>query len=441
MNAHRGYTLLETLIALTIVGIFFTVIVIILRQIIDNLGHARVRTTALSLAQSKMEIIRNLPYDEVGTQGGIPQGPIQPIEEIIINSISFTVTTSIIYIDDPYDGLTSTDLINTDYKRVRVEISWEGAFPSRSPLTLVTTIVPKGIESVVGGGTITIQAFNSVGEPVSNASVTITNQTVNPAINMSTLTDHTGIVILPGAPACNECYQITVTKPNFSTDRTYGTQEVVNPISPHATVLEGQLTHVSFAIDEKSSVTVKSYGSRETGYPPVANVFFTLRGGKIIGYDTQDEPVYKYVYTTNTGGGSVSIPDLEWDTYELDFTNSSHNLAGSNPIVPLAVIPKSSPVISIVAVPKTTHSVLIATINPQQQLLASVSAELTNTALQYSNQKTTGATGSADFGQVFFGGLTETTYKLTLDLSGYQETTSSLSVSGPVQQTFILNPQ
>jgi hypothetical protein len=102
-------------------------------------------------------------------------------------------------------------------------------------------------------------------------------------------------------------------------------------------VIEGNITHLSFAIDE---ISVLKINSLNQSYLPTANVMFTLHGNKIIGYDTSDMPVYKYSYSTNTGGGTVTIPGLEWDTYTLDFSNSAHTLAGSNPTIPFALIPK-----------------------------------------------------------------------------------------------------
>src|SRR3990167_6974046 len=116
MSRNRGFTLFETLIALAVLGLFFTAIALILQQVLTTIGESRARTTALSLAQSKIETIRNLTYANVGTNGGIPQGPIAQTETVTVNGQPYTVTTSIIYLDDPFDGVTPNDTINTDYK-------------------------------------------------------------------------------------------------------------------------------------------------------------------------------------------------------------------------------------------------------------------------------------------------------------------------------------
>jgi hypothetical protein len=255
---------------------------------------------------------------------------------------------------------------------------------------------------------------------------------------MQTLSDINGVVAIPGAPACVTCYQITVTKTGYSTDKTYSTAEVTNPLQPYATVLAGRVTQLSFAIDQVSAITVNSYN---TLYQPIGNVIFTLRGTKIIGHDTQDNPIYKYQYTTNTGGWTVQIPALEWDTYKLDFTNSLHTLAGSNPTIPITLAPNSNTTIAVIAVPKTNMSLQVTITNSVGSLLSSASATLTSTpSATYANTQVTPGTGSANFGQVYFGSLATGLYKLLVTLPGYQDATSSMSITTNQQTNIRMNP-
>lgn len=438
--SHEGFTLIETVVAVGTLGMFFGAIALILHTILQNVAESRVRTVASSLAQQKMELVRNLPYNQVGTVGGIPQGALTPTENIMLNGQIFAVITSVVYIDDPFDATAPADSIPTDYKRVRVEVSWGGSFPSRIPVVYVTNIAPKGIETSAGGGTLFIRVFNANGLPVENATVKIDNSQVNPQIHMQTLTDQNGQTVLPGAPICVTCYEISVTKSNnYSLDRTYATSEVTNPLQPHATIIEGQVTQISFSIDQTSTLVINSYGSREAGFPPIANVYFTLKGAKIIGYDASDEPVYKYSYATNTGGGSVTLPSLEWDTYTIDFTNSAHVLAGSNPANPVSLSPATVITVAMSAVPKGNTSLLVIMKNLSQQLLSSASAQLTNLDLGFDATKSAGATGAADMGQAFFGEITPSAYDLKITADGYQESTSSVSVNGNIQQIMTLS--
>jgi prepilin-type N-terminal cleavage/methylation domain-containing protein len=437
-SSRSGFTMIETIVALGVLSIFFTAITLILQNVLQNIAASRVRSTALALGMQKMETIRNLTYANVGTVGGIPSGPIQQTEQVTINNQVFTVTTSILYIDDPFDRTAPTDTLPDDYKRVRIQITWSGTYPSRLPITLVANISPNGIETTAGGGTLMIYAFNGSGQPVGNATVNIDNTVVSPVIHMQTLTDANGVVAIPGAPACITCYQITVTKNGYSTDKTYSTVEVANPTQPYATVIAGRVTQLSFAIDQVSTLTVNSYNTLNQ---PIGNVIFTIRGTKTIGHDTSDNLVYKYQYTTNTGGWTVSIPALEWDSYNLDFTNSYHTLAGSNPTLPLALLPNTNVTLPIIAVPKTTASLMLTVKNSAGLLMSSASATLISTpSATYNNTQVTPGTGSANFGQVYFGSLTNGLYNLKVTLPGYQDATSSMTITTNQQTSIKLNP-
>jgi len=430
-------SMVETLVALAVIGIFFTALAYIIQAVTEQIAISRVKTTALSLARNTMEEARNLPYDQIGTLGGIPAGPLEQSKTENINNQVFTINTSVIYIDDPFDGLIPADLINNDYKRVRVEVSWTGPFGSRDPVTLVTNFVPKGIESIAGGGTILIQVFNSQGSPVANANVQIDNDSVSPQIHLNTLTSATGTVVIPGAPICVQCYNITVSKSGHSTDRTYDTTEVANPLQPPLTVIEGELSQMSFAIDETSTIKIDSVNS---SLLPVANVYFTLRGSKIIGHDTSDNPVYKYEYTTNTGGGTVTIVGMEWDVYNLDFTSSAHNLTGSNPLLPYLLPAKTNGAIVIMVASKTQASLLLTVKDTLLTPQSSASARLVNLPLSYDRTITTGSTGSANYGQVFFGSLGFGIYDLFVNKPGFNEATSSVTISSNQSDNIILNP-
>jgi hypothetical protein len=172
----------------------------------------------------------------------------------------------------------------------------------------------------------------------------------------------------------------------------------------------------------------------------VANVLLTLRGSKIIGTDTLDEPVYKYEYGTTTGGGVVNFAGLEWDTYTVDISNSSYNLAGSNPPIPFVLPPATSLTLPISSVPKTSNSLLLVVTDPAGTLLASASAQLQNAGLSFDITKYTGATGAADFGQVFFPGLLALPYDLTVSLPGYETASVSVQIDAASNESVTLSP-
>lgn len=252
----NGFTLIEVLVFILIFGIIFGGIVGGFVAGMKILFQSKARTTALALANQRIEEIRNLPYKDIGTIGGIPSGVIPQTETKRVNNIDFTIKTTIIYIDDPFDKTAPDDPVPTDYKRVKVRVSWPSIIGGQ--VQLITDIAPKGIETTQGGGTLSIVVLNASGEPVSQAEVRIKNDQVLPPIDATYLTDDFGTIFLPGAPASSESYQVEVKKSGYSSDKTFSRDEVANPSKPHLSVYEGQLTQASFSIDLLSSMNIES---------------------------------------------------------------------------------------------------------------------------------------------------------------------------------------
>jgi len=257
-----GITLVETIVGITLLLIVFIGIFGLIRMSLKIISQSRARVIAAALANQKMELARNLTYNQVGTVGGIPNGSIPETENIVRNKISYTVKTTVIYIDDPFDGIFPADPFAQDYKRIRVRVSWSEFFGGQ--VIMQTDIAPKRIEGEQGGGTISILVFDASGQPVPQVDVHIENDAVFPPINVTYQTNNDGRLFVPGAPACDGCYKITANKYNYSSERTYAAGEQVrgvvlaNPSKPYLSVIEGQLSEISFAIDRLSTKTINT---------------------------------------------------------------------------------------------------------------------------------------------------------------------------------------
>jgi type II secretory pathway pseudopilin PulG len=251
-----GFTIVEILVGIGLMLIVFVGLYGAFQLELKVVGQSKAKVTALSIANEKMEEIRNLAYKDIGTIGGIPPGVIPETESIDRNGVNYTVKTTVLYIDDPFDQLAPLDTLPTDYKRVKVKVSWSGYFSG--DVVLITDVAPKGIETDVGGVTLKIAVYDSKRQGVPQADVHIVNTQVSPAIDVSYQTDDWGNLIIAGAPTSTEGYQITVTKGGYSEDRTYGREEVANPLKPHASVFEGQVTEISFSIDRVSIFSVET---------------------------------------------------------------------------------------------------------------------------------------------------------------------------------------
>jgi prepilin-type N-terminal cleavage/methylation domain-containing protein len=254
--SKKGFTLVEILVGIALLAIVFLGIYGAFQLGLKVVGQSKARATAIAIANQKIEQIRNLSYEDVGTIGGIPPGVIPETQELSRNQVKFTVKTTVLYIDDPFDGVSPDDPLPKDYKRVKVKVSWEGWFGGE--VVLITDVAPKGIETEEGGGTLKITVLNASGEGVPQADIHLLNNQVSPNIDATYQSDDSGNLILTGAPTSTEAYQITVTKSGFSQDRTYGREEIANPLKPHASVFERELTEISFSIDELSSFLIET---------------------------------------------------------------------------------------------------------------------------------------------------------------------------------------
>ncbi len=440
-NNQKGFAFLELVISVGILALLIHAIASLVIASYDILGYSRTRISARHLANEKIELIRNLPYSQVAVAGGIPPGDLPQIETLERNGLEYTVRLSVVYVDDAFDGLAPTDSLPTDYKRVRVDVSWDGTFASDSTITMVTDIAPKGVETTIGGGTLSILIFDANAAPVEGATVRITNQTVNPAIDLTLESNSLGRVLLPGAPVCFECYAIEATKSGYSSDKTYTSLEVAHPDKPSVTIEEGDLTEISFNIDRLSSLTVRSTLGRSNNYATLANQFFQLTGTKIIGTDIESNSVYKYSKLLQTGdSGTVTINDLEWDTYAITVPAATWDLAGSNPLSPFILLPATNLSAVFASVAHQDYSLLLRTIDASGSGVPLVKVHLTE-AGGGDTVMLTGEADQPDFGQAFFSPLIQTIYDVEATKSGYLTTSFQATVSGTMRETAVINLQ
>jgi prepilin-type N-terminal cleavage/methylation domain-containing protein len=442
LKSFRGQTLLEVLIALAIFAILSHALFTLVTTTYSINTFNRSRIAARHLAQEKIELIRNMAYDEIGTVGGIPPGNIPQYESVNLNGLTYTVKTTVIYIDDPFDMQAPEDLLPTDYKRASVEITWGGVESSRkTPVRLITDISPQGIEQTTGGGTLSIIVVDSNLQPVNQADVTITSTGTNPLINMSIKTANNGRVLLPGAPPCNNaCYKIVVAKALYSQEQTYSSSEISNPEKPNLSVLKGDLTEVTFMIDKLARINVTSYSLSNGVFSILPNISFNLTGQKTIGTDNDDNPIIKYQKTFATGGdGKLTIDSLEWDKYQITTSSSIGDISGINPFQPISLNPEDDLNIAFSVNSHTQNSILVTFVNPTDNQLASVSAKIfDNTGFEAS--ASSGLLESPNFGQVFFQNLSRKFYNLQATISGYLQYSGILDVYNYKEEKIILNP-
>lgn len=362
---QKGFSLVEMIVAVAIFALISVSIFQLLTSALAAIKVSRFKITAIALANEQFEIIRNLPYSDVGLVSGIPSGVIDHLQTLTRDNTEFLITTTIRNIDDPFDGTISgvpNDLSPADYKLVEVEVSCSvcGNF---QPIALTTQVGPRGLETSSTNGALFVRVFDASGQPIAGAQVHIENNLESPAIIIDDTTNSDGLLPVVDAPPGVEAYEITVTKAGYSTDQTYLTGAVgnPNPTKPHATVSTQQLTQISFAIDQLSSLEIASVNDTCGAVPDIT---FNLEGSKQIGVDV---PKYSAAKVTD-GSGLLSLASLEWDTYDLDLTDAAHQLAGVIPLFPLSVNPGTSQNVKLIVESKYPNSLLVTVKDASTQL-------------------------------------------------------------------------
>ena len=265
-SRRRGVSLVEVVIVSALAAIVFTGLFSGLQLMINIISNSKAEAGARSLAVERMEYIRSLPYNDVGTVLGIPAGSIPQTSTTSLNGIQYNERVLIQFIDRPEDGFAGADGngITEDSKVIKVQYTWDQRGQTRTT-TLISDLAPRGIESTAGGGTLLINVFDAAVQPVVGATVHVFNDTLATSTDVTVTTNANGIANFPGAPAGGG-YQITVTNPGYSTDQTYSaTATNTSPNPPHVAVVEGDVSTVNFAIDRLSNLTLRAISTPVTG--------------------------------------------------------------------------------------------------------------------------------------------------------------------------------
>lgn len=420
---NSGFTLIEVLITIAIFLILSSGIYFTYANILEVIGRTHNRTLATSLINKEIEYVRNLQFDDVGIVGGSPPGVIPASKVVSYEGQQFSINAFVRNIDDPFDGTiggSPNDTAPADYRLVELQVTCDSCY-NFVPVIMTTWAAPQNLESSTQNGSLFINVFDANGQPVSNAAITVANTSTVPSILINDTTNNSGTLQLVDVPTSTNAYSITISKPNYSSAQTYplGGVSNPNPIQPHATVATQALTAISFDIDRLSQINVRS---QNQFCAAVGSVQFTQTGNKLIGAGPN---VLKYPPVTfNTGAsGAVSRTGLEWDTYAFVGSDANFDVAGSSPLVPLAISPNTTTSLAFLVEPQTANSLLVTVINSSGTPLLDTSVNLT--AAGFNNTQVTG--------EKFFVGT---------DWSGGQFTAQSGGINAnvpPGQLTLMLN--
>ena len=432
-EALKAFMLIEALTVIFIFSVimttFYAAFATGTRAIID----VKNRLGAISLANEKMEIVRNLNYANVGISGGIPNGNILADENVSANGKNYHVKTFIQYVDDSLDGIYPTDTIPNDYKRVRISVAWNNGISSVGNVYVVSRFVPYGLESSVGGGVLAINIVDGTGAGVSRADVHVVNSTVSPAVNFSAQTSDLGNLMFPGALPSTQNYQLTVSKSGYEAVATlppYPITASYYPTDVHASVTTGALNVKTVVINRLANLhifTADGAGNKISDVP----CDFSLTGGRIIGTtpDMTHDPIYSIQNQSSSvpTGGEKDFDIISPGQYALTVSvPSGYALVGIDPATPFSLEPDTTLEAKIKLAEMNSSALLLTVEDATSKVISGAQVELRD-ALGYNVVQLTGVDG-----KVFFlngtDPLSPGTYDLKVIAVGYQENNSQVVI-------------
>ncbi len=338
--SNKGLTLIEVLVGTFVFLLIALAVYQSYSSLIQLAYFSKTKMIAMMAVAEEIEMIRNLPYEDVGIISGIPAGILEREKVVTKSGINFLILTSVRNIDNPFDGTIDSDppdLSPADYRQVEIAIGCLYC-NNFSTTTVTTTVAPKNLETIGVDGSLFVKVINSNGQPVSGADINIINNEISPVIDIKETSDINGLLQLVGAPPGNFAYEIEVSKAGYSREKTYSPDDPdnPNPLNLHSTVLTGQLTQITLTIDELATASFKTISEN---CQPIGGVSFDLAGSKLIGSDP-DVLKYNQTLTTDAGGQRI-VTNLDSDIYNLYLNDSDKFLAGSLPLLPLYLNPGS----------------------------------------------------------------------------------------------------
>jgi prepilin-type N-terminal cleavage/methylation domain-containing protein len=390
MKNKRGFSLVEILVAVAIFLILGMAIYACFGALMRVSKKNNARILALAAANEQIEIIRNLPYDSIGVGGGIPSG-ILPSSQIINKSgIDFTINYTVRNIDDPFDGTIGgvpNDTSPADYKKVELRITCANC-PQNPPIIISANIARRGLEMSSGNGALFIQVLDASGQPVPQATVSITNNLVVPNISLTDLTDNNGMLQVVDVPPSNEGYHITVGKTGYTQAVTLPRDPVnnPNPLDIDLTVGVQQLTLKTLFIDLISSLSIQALNQACVS---LSGVEIGLTGSKLIGTSPD---ILKYSQDLTTGaGGLLNLSGMEWDAYRVQINSAGYDLAGIIPLLPINLLPGSDQNYRFILAGNSLNNLLVTVKdNASGVLLSGAGVRLYKSDLSYDRTETTG---------------------------------------------------
>ena len=335
---NKGFTLIEIMVSLAVLAILAYAFFILFDALLNSSVLSQKETTALTLANTQMEYLKSLPYNNLAVEGG-PIYSTQYIPGVIyktVNGFKYVITTSIQYVDDAYDGCGSYPSLTlekeycrnyppptgapnpgdtTDYKDVRVVVT-DGN--SGIQLAYLDTYIAPAVYGTSGSnGSLFVKVIDNNGNPVQGASVQVVNNDFNPVLDLSTTSDSNGIATFYNLPPDSKYdYVVSASMANYSSLTTIAEHGDLVPTYPNQKLLANQSSYVTLEIEPQGQYSLLLQTTNTSGNPlPGVQVY--VKGGYKM-YTSSSNTQY-YFDTINQNNSPVT---------------DSNGLYGMNNLVP-----------------------------------------------------------------------------------------------------------
>ena len=434
LKTKKGFTLIEALVLLFIFSLititFYRVYTVGLQYIINSKN----RLAAVALANEKMEIVRNLDFEDIAHTTGDPPGNLNQNENVARGSMLFHVFTQIKNEDDPFDGTLGgnpNDANYVDYKYVKITVSWNDG---QYRVFLSSRFVPPGIEQPVAGkGVLVVNVSSDKAEGAMVPQSTVRIQNSDTGFDETHSTDDQGRLMLIGISEASRKYKITVTKNGYETVSTLPPypETSYNPTHEHVSVIAGAINPADIYQNQLSDLLLETKDYLGNSVP---GIDFHLTGGRKLGTDPNSIPPDNPVYSTDADYVTGSDGKKDFGTtnpgqYAFTLQEPGYKLIGINPTSPASLMPGQSMTLNVKVSPENVTALLVTVQeSDNNNPLSGASVHLTN-ASGYDVTLTTGNDGMVFFPNTETPSFDSGTYDLSVINSGYQNYSGQVIVN------------
>ena len=363
-----GVTLLELVISLAVLAIVSVSMFSLYTNLINGMFVAKNKAIATTLATNRMEYLKGLSYDSLAVAGGsiYSPTPLPATTTQTLNNITYTIRTSINYVDDAYDGCTnypnqaakefycrnfpspagspSVDSNPQDYKIVNVKVRNAGG---DTLAEVDTQIAARVAETSSTTGAMLVTVIDDTGNPVSGSTVSVSNTTIIPALNLSDTTDSNGVAIFYGLPPdTNNDYTISASASGYSTLATIKPSGSLQATYQSLNVVTQQSSSITMTIKKQGANSLLVEAVDTNGNPLNALRPFTKGGYKRYTDPTDRNYYYSNLSpdtrpTTNTSGLAAISNLVPGDYYFCGDLGATSCTIGGTTYYMVAALPYS----------------------------------------------------------------------------------------------------